>query len=73
VSHRDLAPCPFGCLPGGLATMERRSPGLPLRDQVATFVMCASCGCHGPGADSVAEARERWNVRGPVQGTGQAI
>jgi hypothetical protein len=70
LSHRDLAPCPFGCLPGGLATMERRTAGLPLREQVATFVMCSGCGCHGPGADSVAEARERWNERAPVAGEG---
>jgi hypothetical protein len=67
MTRASLAPCPFGCLPGGLATMERRSPGLPLRDQECVFVCCAGCGCHGPGADSVAEARARWNERAPDQ------
>jgi hypothetical protein len=64
MTHPALAPCPFGCLPGALAVMERHKPGQLPWDQ--TFVCCANCGCHGPQADTVEEARARWNERAPV-------
>ena len=65
MTRSALAACPFGCLPGGVAVMERRRPGPPLHGERETFVACACCGCHGPQADTVEEARARWNERAP--------